>query len=67
MNFNDSVIITIPSIGYIYDGMILGKIGDTPCFSIPSKMPAISNLEPSVYQSGNFRATFKAYYEKNGR
>ena len=32
MKFNDSVIMTIPGIGYINGGMILGEIGDIHFF-----------------------------------
>ena len=42
MEFNDSVIMTIPGIGYINGGMILGKIGDIHHFPLTSylHMPA---------------------------
>ena len=78
MKFNDSVIMTIPGIGYINGGMILGEIGDIHHFSSPNKLLAYAGLDLSVYQSGNFQAkktrmsnhnvvknnaTFKAYYE----
>ena len=56
MKFNDSVIMTIPGIGYINGGMILGEIGDIHRFSSPSKLLAFAGLDPSVYQSGNFQA-----------
>lgn len=56
MEFNDSVIMTIPGIGYINGGMILGEIGDIHRFSNPSKLLAFAGLDPSVYQSGNFQA-----------
>ena len=36
MKFNDSVIMTIPGIGYINGGMILGEIGDIHRFSNPT-------------------------------
>ena len=52
----DSVIMTIPGIGFINGGMILGEIGDISRFSNPSKLLAFSGLDPSVYQSGNFEA-----------
>ncbi len=35
MRFNDSVIMTIPGIGYLNGGMILGEIGDIHRFSTP--------------------------------
>ena len=56
MKFNDSVIMTIPGIGYINGGMILGEIGDIHRFSNPGKLLAFAGLDPSVYQSGNFQA-----------
>ena len=56
MKLNDSVIITIPGIGYINGGMILGEIGNIYRFSDAHKLLAFSGLDPSVYQSGNFQA-----------
>lgn len=56
MKFHDSVIMTIPGIGYINGGMILGEIGDIHRFSNPSKLLAFAGLDPSVHQSGNFQA-----------
>jgi transposase len=56
MKFNDSVIMTIPGIGYINGGMILGEIGNISRFSNPSKLLAFTGLDPYVYQSGNFSA-----------
>lgn len=51
-----SVIMTIPGIGSVNGGMILGEIGDIHRFSSPSKLLAFAGLDPSVYQSGNFQA-----------
>lgn len=56
MKFNDSVILTIPGIGYVNGGMILGEIGDIHRFSDPQKLLAFAGLDPSVHQSGNFSA-----------
>ena len=56
MKFHDSVIMTIPGIGYINGGIVLGEIGDIHRFSTPSKLLAFAGLDPSVYQSGNFQA-----------
>jgi len=56
MKFNNSVIMTIPGIGYINGGMILGEIGNIHRFSTPGKLLAFAGLDPSVYQSGNFNA-----------
>lgn len=52
----DSVIMTIPGIGPINGGMIIGEIGDINRFSKPRKLLAFAGLDPSVYQSGNFIA-----------
>ena len=51
-----SVIMTIPGIGAVNGGMILGEIGDIHRFSEPKKLLAFAGLDPSVYQSGNFQA-----------
>lgn len=50
------VIMTIPGIGYINGGMILGEIGDIHRFSNPNKLLAFAGLDTSVYQSGNFQS-----------
>ena len=52
----DSVIMTIPGIGPINGGLILGEVGDINRFSKPRKLLAFAGLDPSVYQSGNFIA-----------
>lgn len=56
MNSLDSVIMTVPGIGPINGGMILGEIGDINRFSSPRKLVAFAGLDPSVYQSGKFSA-----------
>ena len=56
MKFNDSVFMTIPGIGHVNGGMILGEIGDIHHFSSPCKLLAFAGLAPSIYQSGNFQA-----------
>lgn len=61
----DSVILTIPGIGPINGGMILGEIADINRFSKPRKLLAFAGLDPSVYQSGNFSAT-KTRMSKRG-
>lgn len=52
-----SVIMTIPGIGSVNGGMILGEIGDIHRFSEPKKLLAFAGLDPSVRQSGNFQAS----------
>ena len=63
----DSVIMTIPGIGFINGGMILGEIGDISRFSNPSKLLAFSGLDPSVYQSGNFEAKHTRMSKRGSR
>lgn len=53
----NSVIMSIPGIGYLNGAMILGETGNITRFSDPSKLLAFAGLDPSVYQSGNFKAT----------
>ena len=48
----DSVIMTVPGIG----AMELGEIGDISRFASASKLLAYAGLDPTVCQSGNFRA-----------
>ena len=47
---------TIPGIGYINGGMILGEIGDIRRFPGHKQLLAFAGLDPSVYQSGTFQA-----------
>ena len=63
----DSVIMTIPGIGYVNGGMILGEIGDITRFSNPSKLLAFAGLDPSVYQSGNFEAMHTRMSKRGSR
>jgi transposase len=52
----DSIILTIPGIGFRNGAMILGEIGDISRFSNPSKLLAYAGLDPTVNQSGKFNA-----------
>lgn len=63
----DSVIMTIPGIGYVNGGMILGEVGDITCFSDASKLLTIAGLDPSVYQSGNFSASHTRMSKRGSR
>ena len=63
----DSVIMTIPGIGYVNGGMILGEIGDIHRFSSPCKLLAFAGLDPSVYQSGNFEAKHTRMSKRGSR
>lgn len=63
----DSVIMTIPGIGYINGGIILGEIGDIHRFSKPCQLLAFAGLDPSVYQSGNFNASHTRMSKRGSR
>lgn len=52
----NSVILSVPGIGFITGAMILGEIGDIHRFSKPCKLLAYAGLDPSVCQSGKFTA-----------
>lgn len=52
----NSVIMTIPGIGYINGAMILGEIGNINRFDKPCKLLAYAGLDPTVNQSGKFNA-----------
>ena len=67
MKFNGSVIMTIPGIGHINGGMILGEIGDIHRFSNPNKLLAFAGLDPSIYQSGNFPAKTTRMSKRSSR
>lgn len=56
MDKMDSVIKTIPGIGYLNGAMIIGEIGNISRFEKPCQLLAYAGLDPSVYQSGNFNA-----------
>ncbi|WP_201259697.1 transposase [Tissierella sp. P1] len=51
---SNSVILTIPGIGFLNGAMILGEIGYISRFSNPSKLLAYAGLNPTVNQSGQF-------------
>ena len=67
MKFHDSVIMTIPGIGFVNGGMILGEIGDIHRFSKPCKLLAFAGLDPSVYESGNFKAKHTRMSKRGSR
>ena len=60
-----SVLMTIPGIGTVNGGMILGEIGDIHRFSTLGKLLAFAGLDPTVYQSGNFQAK-RTHMSKRG-
>jgi transposase len=52
----DSVIMSIPGIGFMNGAMILGEIGSINRFSSSDKLLAFAGLDPGVSQSGKFTA-----------
>lgn len=52
----DSVLMTVPGIGAIDAAMILGEIGSIDRFDKPCKLLAYAGLDPTVNQSGKFKA-----------
>ena len=53
---SQSPITSIPGIGPTLAAIILAEIGDVHRFSSPDKLQAFAGLDPSTYQSGNFKA-----------
>jgi len=53
----DSPILSIPGIGYTLGAIILSEIGDIRNFSNPAKLLKFAGLEPSVYESGRYKAS----------
>jgi transposase len=51
------IIRTVPGIGVVTGAIILSEIGDIKRFSNPGQLIAFAVLDPTVRQSGNFRAT----------
>jgi transposase len=53
----NSPILTIPGVGFILGSIILAEIGNIDNFDNPAKLLKFAGLEPSVYESGNYKAT----------
>jgi transposase len=60
VNTHFSFLLTIPGVGPITAGLIVGEIGDINRFSHPKSLLAFAGLDPTTYQSGN-------YVSKNSR
>jgi|LGOV01.1.fsa_nt_gb transposase len=58
-------ILTIPGIGPITAGLIIGEIGDINRFTSPSALVAFAGLDPTVYESGEYKGK-KASISKRG-
>lgn len=58
-------ITTIPGIGAVTGAAILAEIGDVNRFESSEKIVAYAGIDPSVYETGQFKAT-KAHMSKRG-
>jgi transposase len=58
-------IISIPGIGPVIGAAILGEIGDIGHFESVEKLVAYAGIDPTVYQTGQFRAS-EAHMSKRG-
>lgn len=56
LSLDFSLLLSIPGIGEITAATILGEIGNISRFETSKQLTAFAGLDPSVYQSGNFRA-----------
>ncbi|MDR1821146.1 MAG: IS110 family transposase [Oscillospiraceae bacterium] len=53
-----SPILSIPGIGYVLGAILISEIGNIENFSSPAKLQAFAGLDPAIYQSGQYNATF---------
>ena len=58
-------ITTIPGIGLVTGAAILGEIGDVHRFDSADKLVAYAGIDPTVYQTGQFKAS-EAHMSKRG-
>jgi len=61
----DQYLTTIPGIGPVNAAVILGEIGDVQRFASIEKLAAFAGIDPSVYESGQFKAS-QAHMSKRG-
>ena len=50
-------ILTIPGVGYVTAGLILGEIGDISRFRSADSLVSFSGMDLTVYESGKYKAT----------
>ena len=53
----DSPLLSIPGIGFVLGAIILAEIGSIENFDKPAKLLKFAGLEPSVYESGKYKAS----------
>jgi transposase len=64
---SQTTIKTIPGIGTVCAGTILGEIGDIERFSKPSKLVAYAGLDSTVHQSGEFTGSKNRLSKRGSR
>jgi transposase len=60
----DTPLLSIPGISYTLAAIILAEIGDIHNFPTPSKLQAFAGLDPSVYQSGKYTASYSTMVKR---
>jgi len=53
-----SPVLSVPGIGFVLGAIIISEIGCIENFSSPAKLQAFAGLDPAIYQSGQYNATF---------
>ena len=53
----DSPVLSIPGIGHVLAAILLAEIGNIENFDNPAKLLKFAGLEPSVYESGKYKAS----------
>jgi transposase len=53
----DSPVLSIPGVGHVIGAIILAETGNIENFGSPSQLLKFAGLEPSVYESGKYRAS----------
>ena len=61
-----SPVMTVPGISYTLASIIVSEIGDVTRFDSFGKLLAFAGLEPSTYQSGNYKATRNRMVKRRG-
>lgn len=56
---------SIPGIGNVVGAIILGEVGDINRFQTPAQLLAFAGLDPSIYESGDFKSN-KCRISKRG-
>ena len=65
MERRQSVVMTVPGVGFITAAVIEGELGDARRFSNEGAVVAFAGLDPTVHQSGKFQGT-QAHISKRG-